>query len=52
MDILMRREKIVHDYEVYFPAPRQLHTMQTIEPREKCVRVVLDVKVIVLQNRS
>ena len=44
------REKVVHDNEVNFPSVRQFDSMQTVEPRDESMRILLDVGVVFLQD--
>lgn len=48
----MRREKVVHDDEVDLFASRELDSVQAVEPRQEGMRVLLDVLVVVLQDRA
>ena len=50
VDIPMGWEQIIHDHEMDLPSPGQLHAVQPIEARQQCVRVVLHVRVVVLQD--
>jgi hypothetical protein len=50
MYISMRREKIVHDDEMDLASIGYLHAVQAVKLGEKCVRVFLDVVVVVLQD--
>ncbi len=50
VNILVGRKQIVHDNEVNFPTSRQFHTMETIEPRQESVRVLLDMIVVLFQD--
>jgi hypothetical protein len=48
----MRRGKIVHDDEVDLFASRELDSVEAVESRQEGVRVLLDVLVVVLQDRA
>lgn len=50
--ISMGREEVVHDHEMDLPSSGKLDSVQTIEPGEKGMRVIFDVCIIVLQDRS
>jgi len=50
MHILMRREEVVHDHEMDFTSMRELHPMQAIKPAEERMRVLLHMRVVLLQD--
>ena len=50
VNILMRREKVVHNDEMDLASSRQLNTMQAIEPAEERVRILLDVIKVLRKN--
>lgn len=52
MNITVRREKVVHDDEVDLFASRELDSVQAVETRQEGMRVLLDVLVVVLQDRA
>jgi hypothetical protein len=49
VDIPVRREQVVHDNEVNLASPREFYTMKPVESREQCVRVILYVRMILLE---
>lgn len=52
VDILVRREEIVHDDKVDFSAMRELDTMKAIKPGKKRVGIVLHVLVVLFEDRA
>lgn len=48
----MGREQVVHDHKVNLAASRQLDSMQSVEPAEEGVWVLLDVRVVLFQDRQ
>jgi hypothetical protein len=48
----MRWEEIVHNNEMDLSASGQFDTMQTIESREECMGISLDMFMIIFEDRS
>lgn len=46
----MRRKQVVHDDEVNFSPVRNLNSVETVKLTEKCVRILLDVGIIVSED--
>lgn len=52
VNVAVRREEVVHDDEVDFPAVCHLHTMQPVELRDQGIGVLLDMAIVLGQNLS
>lgn len=51
MNVTMRGEEVVHDDKVNLLPVRKLDAMQAVKARDECVRVLLDVLVVILEDR-
>jgi hypothetical protein len=47
----MWREQVVHNDKVNLATARQLDPMETVEPRHERMRVVLDVRMVIFEDR-
>ena len=52
MNILMWREKVIHDDEVNLSPSRQLHSVKSIEPRQQSMWVELDMLIVLFEDLS
>jgi hypothetical protein len=52
VNISMRGEEVIHDHKMNLSPSRKLDTMKSIEPGEEGMRVVLDVGMVVFEDRT
>lgn len=52
MDVLVWGEEVVHDHEVDLAPAGKLDTMKAVESRDECMRVTLDMLIVLLENPS
>jgi hypothetical protein len=45
-------EQVIHDHEMDLPPLGQLHVVQLIEVQQQCVRLVLHMCVVVIQDEE